>query len=120
MQIETLSGRLDDPGPSWVTQWWYTADVATSHPRIQVTEDPELARALRAAAPHLRPGLPRSQQVRELALVGARHLVEEPPMTEERREELLKRLISHFEHPETAPWDWDLLRDVKRRAWRAW
>jgi hypothetical protein len=91
--------------------------VAISHSRIQVTEDPELARALRAAAPHLRPGLPRSQQVRELAIVGARHIPDEPP-TEERRQELLERLISHFEHPETAPWDWDLLRDVKRRAWR--
>jgi hypothetical protein len=91
--------------------------VATSHPRIQVTEDPELARALRAAAPHLPPGLSRSRQMRELALAGARHLAEEP-MTEERRQELLERLISHFEHPETAPWDWDLLRDVKKRAWR--
>lgn len=90
--------------------------MATSHHRIQVTEDPELANALRAAAPHLRPGLPRSQQVRELALVGARHLAEEP-MSEERRQELTERLMSHFEHPETAPWDWDLMRESKRIAW---
>jgi hypothetical protein len=100
-----------------VTHRWYTGIVATSHHRIQVTEDPELARALRAAAPHLRPGLPRSQQVRELALVGARHIADEPPMSEERREELLKQLIGHFEHPETAPWDWDLMREGKRLAW---
>jgi hypothetical protein len=100
-----------------VTQWWYTGLVATSHPRIQVTEDPELARALRAAAPHLRPGLPRSQQVRELAILGAHHIGEEP-MSEERRQELIERLISHFEHPETAPWDWDVLRDIKKLAWR--
>jgi len=92
--------------------------MATAHHRIQVTEDPELKRALRAAAPHLRAGLPRSQQVRELALVGARHLSSEEPMSEERRKELIERLLSHFEHPETAPWDWDVLRDVKRRAWR--
>jgi FPC/CPF motif-containing protein YcgG len=117
MQIETLSSPRGATNRSGVTQRWYTADVATSHPRIQVTEDPELARALRAAAPHLRPGLPRSQQVRELALVGARHLAEEP-MTEERREELLNDLASYFEHPETAPWDWDVLRDVKKLAWR--
>jgi FPC/CPF motif-containing protein YcgG len=101
-----------------VTRWWYTDAVATSHPRIQVTEDPELARALRAAAPHLSPGLPRSQQVRELAIVGAQHLAEEPSLTEERRQELLEQLMSDFRHPETAPWDWDVLRDVKKLAWR--
>jgi hypothetical protein len=91
--------------------------VATAHPRIQVTEDPELARALREAAPHLPAGLSRSRQVRELALAGARQLAEQPH-SEERRQELLERLISHFKHPETAPWDWEVLRDVKRRAWR--
>jgi hypothetical protein len=90
--------------------------VATSHPRIQVTEDPELARALRAAAPHLRPGLPRSQQVRELALVGARHLAEKPQSEAERRV-LLERLAERFMKPETAGIDWDLLREGKLRAW---
>jgi hypothetical protein len=90
--------------------------VGTSHPRIQVTEDPELARALRTAAPHLRPGLPRSQQVRELAILGARHIGGEP-MSEERRQELLDGLASYFEHPETAPWDWDAMRESKRLAW---
>lgn len=92
--------------------------MATSHHRIQVTEDPELTRALRTAAPHLPPGLSRSRQVRELAIAGARHIADEPPMTEERRKELLARLADHFEHPETAPWDMELMRDVKRRAWR--
>jgi hypothetical protein len=91
--------------------------VSTAHHRIQVTEDPELSRALRAAAPHLRPGLPRSQQVRELAIVGAQHIADEPPMSQERRNELIERFLSHFEHPETAPWDWDLMRDGKRLAW---
>jgi hypothetical protein len=91
--------------------------MATSHPRIQVTEDPELARALQTAAPHLAPGLSRSRQVRELAIVGARQLADSP-QGEERRRELVERLASHFEHPETAPWDWEVLRDVKRRAWR--
>ncbi len=92
--------------------------MATSHPRIQVTEDPELTRALRTAAPHLPSGLSRSRQVRELAIAGARHIADEPPMTEKRRQELLNRLIGHFEHPETAPWDWDLLREGKNLAWR--
>ncbi|HWY17299.1 MAG TPA: hypothetical protein VNY27_01170 [Solirubrobacteraceae bacterium] len=89
--------------------------MATSHPRIQVTEDPELARALRAAAPHLPPGLPRSRQVRELAIAGARHLADEPP-TEVRRV-LLEDLAGYFEDPDTAPWDWDVLRGGKLDAW---
>ncbi len=90
--------------------------MATSHPRIQVTEDPELARALRTAAPHLPTGLSRSRQIRELAIAGARTLAEHP-RTEERRQELLGQLASHFEHPETAPWDWERLRDDKLGAW---
>jgi hypothetical protein len=90
--------------------------VATSHPRIQVTEDPELARALRSAAPHLPPGLSRSRQVRELALAGARHIADEPQNEAERRA-ALEKLAGYFDRPETAPWDRDLLRDVKRHAW---
>jgi hypothetical protein len=90
--------------------------VATSHPRIQVTEDPELARALRTAAPHLPTGLSRSRQVRELAIAGARHLAYDPP-TEEQRRVLLERLAESFMKPETAGIDWDVLRDGKLRAW---
>jgi hypothetical protein len=95
---------------------WYIGVVATSHPRIQVTEDPELARALRAAAPHLPAGLSRSRQVRELAIAGARHIADEPP-SEERRTMLLEGLAESFMKPETAGIDWDLLRDGKLRAW---
>lgn len=95
---------------------WYTDLVATSHPRIQVTEDPELARALRAAAPHLPAGLSRSRQVRELAIAGARHIVDEP-LTEEQRAMLLEGLAESVMQPETAGIDWDLLRDGKLRAW---
>ena len=63
--------------------------MPTQHHRIQVTEDPELAEALRAAA----------------------------PQNEDRRQELLERLAGHFSEPETAPWDWDALREGKHRAW---
>jgi hypothetical protein len=90
--------------------------MATSHPRIQVTEDPELTRALRSAAPHLPPGLSRSRQVRDLAIAGARHIAGEPP-SEEERQAALQRLAGYFDHPETAPWDWELLRDAKHHAW---
>jgi hypothetical protein len=90
--------------------------VPTRHRRIQVTEDAELARALREAARHLPPGLSRSRQVRDLAIAGARHLAE-GPHTESERRALLKRLAERFEHPEAAGIDWDLLRDGKLRAW---
>lgn len=92
------------------------ASMPTQHHRIQVTEDRELAAALRAAAPHLPAGLPRSQQVRELAIAGARHLAAVPP-DEAKRQELLEELAANFREPETAPWDWQALREGKRRAW---
>jgi hypothetical protein len=90
--------------------------MPTAHPRIQVTEDRELSAALRAAAPHLPAGLPRSRQVRELAIAGARHLSGEL-VEESRRQELLEQLAQSFEEPETAGIDWGLLRDGKSRAW---
>jgi hypothetical protein len=98
---------------------WYTGGtlgfIPTRHPRIQVTEDPELARALRVAVPHLPAGLSRSRQVRELALIGARHLSADP--TDEDRRALLRRLAARFAHPESAGVDWDLGREGKHRAW---
>ncbi len=99
-----------------VVHGWYTGVVPTRHHRIQVTEDRELAAALRAAAPHLPAGLPRSQQVRELAIAGARHLAAVPP-DETKRQELLNELAGHFREPQSAPWDWEALREGKRRAW---
>lgn len=90
--------------------------MPTKHHRIQVTEDRELAAALRAAAPHLPVGLPRSQQVRELAIAGARHLSGQP-IDDSKRRELLEQLAKSFDEPETAGIDWDLLREGKRRAW---
>jgi hypothetical protein len=90
--------------------------MSTAHPRIQITEDRELTAALRAAAPHLPAGLPRSRQVRELAIAGARHLSGEL-VEESRRQELLEQLAQSFEEPEVAGIDWDLLRDGKSRAW---
>ncbi|MDQ3647269.1 MAG: hypothetical protein M3433_01540 [Actinomycetota bacterium] len=90
--------------------------MPTRHSRIQVTEDPELSKALRAAAPHLPAGLSRSGQVRELAIAGARSL-SDSPLTERERRALLERLAARFERPETAGIDWRQLREGKRRAW---
>jgi len=90
--------------------------MPTHHNRIQVTEDRELAAALRAASPHLPVGLPRSRQVRELAIVGARHLSGEL-VDEDRRQRLLEQLAQSFDEPGATEVDWDLLREGKQRAW---
>lgn len=89
--------------------------MPTRHHRIQVTEDPELTAALRAAAPHLPTGLSRSRQVRQLAIAGARHLAAVPPDEAERRQ-LLEELARQFEEGDTGL-DWDALRESKRHAW---
>jgi len=90
--------------------------MPTHHNRIQVTEDRELATALRIASPHLPPDLPRSRQVRELALIGARHISGEP-IDEAKRRVLLEQLARSFDQPGEAEVDWDLLREGKQRAW---
>jgi hypothetical protein len=92
--------------------------VPTHHPRIQVTEDHELSAALRTAAPFLPAGLPRSRQVRDLAIAGARHLSGESA-DDNKRQELLEQLAQSFDEPDTAGIDWDLLREGKSRAWPA-
>jgi hypothetical protein len=97
---------------------WYTNAIPTNHPRIQVTEDRELGAALRSAAPYLPAGLPRSRQVRDLAIAGARHLSGEAA-DDGKRQALLEKLAQSFDEPETAGVDWDLLREGKSRAWPA-
>lgn len=90
--------------------------MPTAHRRIQVTEDPELARALRSAAPFLPGGMSRARQVRELALLGANRLTE-PDADSEDRATGLRRLAAGFADPERAGVDWDVLREGKHRAW---
>ncbi len=90
--------------------------MPTRHNRIQVTEDRELTAALQSAAAHLPAGLPRSQQVRELAIAGAKHLAAASP-DEAKRQALLEELADNFRAPETAPWDREALRDGKHHAW---
>lgn len=94
----------------------HSDSVPTRHPRIQVTVDAELARALRDGAPYLDPGLSRSKQVRELAVIGASHLAASQPVTRDRKA-LLTELTNRFKSYPDRDLDWDLLRDGKRRAW---
>jgi hypothetical protein len=90
--------------------------MATRYRRIQVTEDPELASALRAAAPYLPGGLPRSRAVRDLAIAGADHLAG-MPYDEGKRRKLMESLAARFEEQPAGDIDWDLLREGKRNAW---
>lgn len=92
--------------------------VPTEHRRIQVTEDPELARALRSAAPLLPSGLSRAGQVRELALAGACRLTERDAGGMDRAA-ALRRLADGFTDSARAGIDWDVLREGKRGAWPA-
>jgi hypothetical protein len=90
--------------------------MPTAHRRIQVTEDPELTSALRAAAPLLPGGLSRAGLVRELTLVGARALVERETGDADRAA-LLGRLADRFRDSESSALDWAALRDGKLNAW---
>lgn len=83
-----------------------------------MTEDPELARALRSAAPFLPGGLSRAGQVRELALAGANRLTERDAEREDRAAGL-RRLAAGFTDPAHAGVDWDAMREGKHRAWPA-
>jgi hypothetical protein len=82
------------------------------HPRIKVTKDPELEEALRRAAPYLKPGMPISQQIRELAIIGSQEFPDpDPPLDDAEVQRRLEQLAAMFENPETALWDWDMLRE---------
>ena len=56
-------------------QWCYTLLVSTVHPRIALTRDPELDKALKLGASLLGPSQPTSRVARELILRGARDLL---------------------------------------------
>ena len=61
--------------------------MATVHPRVQVTVDPELGEALAAVEPHPRS---KSRLIRDLALRGARAAEQERGRREKAKETLLK------------------------------
>jgi hypothetical protein len=64
-----------DEAPVEVQLWCYTCLVATVHPRIALTRDPELDEALRRARPLLGERKPMATLARELILRGTRELL---------------------------------------------
>lgn len=63
--------------------------VPSGNRRIAITEDPELAEALRSVVPYFESGQPTSRIVRDLAIQGARQVLED----EERRQRSIEYLI---------------------------
>ena len=86
--------------------------MPTQHPRIPVTNDPELAAAL-ARVEHYFPDAPTARIVRELALKGVEAIERE----QDERGEGIERLIALFTEPNDAI-DVDILERIDELAWR--
>ena len=86
--------------------------MPTQHPRIPVTNDPELAEAL-ARVEHYFPDAPTARIVRELALKGAEAIERE----QGDREGAIERLIALFTAPKDGI-DLDVLERIDELAWR--
>ena len=85
--------------------------MPTTHPRIQVTNDPELADALARVA-RFYAGKPTSQVVRDLAIRGAEAI----EAAEERRAEAIEWLVDASTKRDDVL-DWDALERVDELAW---
>lgn len=85
--------------------------VPTKHRRILVTEDPDLAAALDAAAPLMPGARGRAGLVRGLAIRGSEALAAD----EAKRKELLDRLIAWSTSEDG--FDWETLKTVRDSAW---
>ncbi len=86
--------------------------MPTQHPRIPVTNDPELAEAL-ARVEHYFPDAPTARIVRELALKGVEAIERE----QHARGAATERLIALFTEPNDAI-DFDVLAQLDDLAWR--
>jgi hypothetical protein len=86
--------------------------VPTQHPRIPVTNDPELADAL-ARVEHYFPDAPTARIVRELALKGVDAIEQE----QSARIAAIERLIALFTEPNDVI-DVDVLERIDELAWR--
>ena len=86
--------------------------MPTQHRRIAVTEDPELAAALRQVAPLVEPGTKPARLVRDLALRGAETILQE----RRDRDEAIEELIAWSTDPNSGM-DRDLLLHGREEAW---
>jgi hypothetical protein len=85
--------------------------MPTKHPRILVTNDPQLADALARVEPYFR-GVPTATVVHDLALRGAQALERES----KEREAALQRLLAFSTEREDLI-DWEILERVDELAW---
>lgn len=86
--------------------------MPTRHPRIFVTNDPELAAAIASARAWL-DGIPDATIVHDLAIRGAAAMAAD----ENLREEALDRLV-HLTTDPASGLDRDALLNVRETAWR--
>jgi hypothetical protein len=87
--------------------------MPTKHPRIPVTCDDELSEALRRAATVVGGGIPLARLVHDLAVRGARILVDEA----ERQAATLEQLAIRSTDPAAALFDREVLSSVDEDAW---
>lgn len=69
--------------------------MPTSHPRVQVTLDPELARAVDRAGAHLESSQGRAGLIRALALRGAAEISRQAGSEAETRSQAIADLLAH-------------------------
>src|SRR6201999_4630547 len=81
--------RSGPSGVAGVPPWRYTRSMASTHPRVQVTVDPELAAAMETVDPHPHT---LSRLIRDLAIRGA----EVERDARERRGEAVGDLLKNF------------------------
>lgn len=86
--------------------------MASRHPRIQVTRDPDLAEAIERGRRVVGRGAPAAQVVRTLALRGAEALDEDERAADRGRKFL------HDVADGCSGLDLDRLRSVRDRAWQ--
>jgi hypothetical protein len=84
-----------DPASSFSRwwSWWYTSFVSTVHPRVQLTLDPELARAVDQAGAYLESRRGRAGLIRALALRGAEVVSREGEHESQARAQAITQLL---------------------------
>ena len=69
--------------------------MPTSHPRVQVTLDPELARAVERAGAHLESPHGRAGLIRTLALAGAEEISRQAENETQARAQAIEELLAY-------------------------